>query len=73
MPTVKTRKVGNSTTVTIPQEIGVGIGEEFFVYKGIDGVIVLAPKVENPFLTDQDLHQEEVFNDVDFLATEIGE
>ena len=49
MELVKSRKVGNSTTVTIPKELDVGIGEEFFVYKGVDGVIVFAPPIKNPF------------------------
>ena len=43
MNTVKTRKVGNSLTVTIPKNLGMAEGQEMVVYKGIDGVIVLAP------------------------------
>ncbi|HFU4460266.1 TPA: AbrB family transcriptional regulator [Streptococcus suis] len=49
MNTVKTRKVGNSLTITIPKELNVAEGKEFIVYKGIDDVIVLAPKIPNPF------------------------
>ncbi|HEM9634191.1 TPA: AbrB/MazE/SpoVT family DNA-binding domain-containing protein [Streptococcus agalactiae] len=49
MNTVKTRKVGNSLAVTIPKELGVDEGKEFVVYKGIDDIIVLAPKISNPF------------------------
>ena len=44
MNTVKTRKVGNSITVTIPKNLGMTEGQEMVVYKGIDGVIVLQPK-----------------------------
>ncbi|GFH42326.1 hypothetical protein Hs30E_08770 [Lactococcus hodotermopsidis] len=54
MNTVKTRKIDNSTTVTIPKEIDVEIGAEFFVYKGVDNVIILARKVENPFTSDNE-------------------
>ncbi|HFU4451364.1 TPA: AbrB family transcriptional regulator [Streptococcus suis] len=49
MNTVKTRKVGNSLAITIPKELNVDEGKEFIVYKGIDDVIVLAPKIPNPF------------------------
>ncbi|HFU4471417.1 TPA: AbrB family transcriptional regulator, partial [Streptococcus suis] len=49
MNTVKTRKVGNSLAITIPKELNVAEGKEFIVYKGIDDVIVLAPKIQNPF------------------------
>jgi len=37
MNTVKTRKVGNSLTVTIPKNLGMTEGQEMVVYKGIDG------------------------------------
>lgn len=46
MNTVKTRKVGNSVTVTIPKTLNVPEGQEMFVYKGVDNVIVLAPKFQ---------------------------
>ncbi|ATZ03686.1 type II toxin-antitoxin system PemI/MazE family antitoxin [Streptococcus suis] len=49
MNTVKTRKVGNSLAITIPKELNIDEGKEFIVYKGIDDVIVLAPKIPNPF------------------------
>ncbi|HFI0238233.1 TPA: AbrB family transcriptional regulator [Streptococcus suis] len=49
MNTIKTRKVGNSLAITIPKELNVAEGKEFIVYKGIDDVIVLAPKIPNPF------------------------
>lgn len=42
MNTVKTRRQ-NSLTVTIPKNLGMTEGQEMVVYKGIDGVIVLAP------------------------------
>ena len=35
MNTVKTRKVGNSVTVTIPKTLNVPEGQEMFVYKGV--------------------------------------
>ena len=49
MNIVKTRKVGNSPAVTIPKELGISEGKEFLVYKGVNDVIVLAPKIPNPF------------------------
>ena len=48
MNTVKTRKVGNSLTVTIPKELDVPEAQEIVVYKGADNVIVLAPKIAHP-------------------------
>lgn len=49
MNTIKTRKVGNSLAITIPNELNIEEGKEFIVYKGVDNVIVLAPKISNPF------------------------
>ena len=62
MNTVKTRKVGNSLTVTIPKMV---------VYKGIDGVIVLAPKLKDPFDGIADLRMTNDFEGVRSLDSEI--
>lgn len=61
MNTVKTRKVGNSITVTIPETLNVPEGQEMFIYKGVDNVIVLAPKIPDPFSGDTDLRMENDF------------
>lgn len=61
MNTVKTRKVGNSITVTIPETLNVPEGQEMFIYKGVDNVIVLAPKIPAPFSGDTDLRMENDF------------
>ena len=61
MNTVKTRKVGNSITVTIPKTLNVPEGQEIFIYKGVDNVIVLAPKIPDPFSGDTDLRMENDF------------
>ncbi|WP_314435361.1 type II toxin-antitoxin system PemI/MazE family antitoxin [uncultured Streptococcus sp.] len=61
MNTVKTRKVGNSITVTIPKTLNVPEGQEMFIYKGVDNVIVLAPKIPDPFSGDTDLRMENDF------------
>ena len=58
MDTVKTRKVGNSLTVTIPKALDVPEGQEMVVYKGADNVIVLAPKIADPFAEAADLRME---------------
>ena len=71
MNTVKTRKVGNSVTVTIPKTLNVPEGQEMFVYKGVDNVIVLAPKIADPFSGDADLRMEDDFEGVKFLDSEI--
>lgn len=61
MNTVKTRKVGNSITVTIPKTLNVPEGQEMFIYKGVDNIIVLAPKIPDPFSGDTDLRMENDF------------
>ncbi|KXU14571.1 Programmed cell death antitoxin MazE [Streptococcus oralis] len=42
-----------------------------FVYKGVDNVIVLAPKIPDPFSGDADLRMEDDFEGVTFLDSEI--
>lgn len=49
MKTVKTRKVGVSVVLPIPKELRNSEGEEFHINKGGDDMIVLAPKILNPF------------------------
>ena len=71
MEMVKSRKVGNSVTLTIPRKLNVGIGEEFFVYKGVDGVIVFAPKISNPFGALNSFLMEDNFDEVEFFDSEI--
>lgn len=70
MTTVKARKVGNSMTVTIPKYLSVQEGTEFSVYKGVDGVIVLAPKIANPFNGQADLTMTDDFEGVRLLENE---
>ena len=71
MNTVKTRKVGNSLTVTIPKNLGMTEGQEMVVYKGIDGVIVLAPKLNDPFDGITDLRMTNDFQGVKIIDSEI--
>ncbi|HHF7019264.1 type II toxin-antitoxin system PemI/MazE family antitoxin [Streptococcus mutans] len=70
MTTVKARKVGNSMTVTIPKSLNIEEGTEFSVYKGIDDVIVLAPKLKNPFKEKIDLRMTDDFEGVTLLDNE---
>jgi len=71
METVKTRKVGNSVTVTIPKELNISVGEEFCVYRGVDGTIVFAPKVKNPLIGSKPFRMNDEFEEVRFLDTEL--
>lgn len=62
---VKIRKVGNSNTLTVPNNIK-PIAHEFDVFQGRDGVIVYVPKHHNPFhdeafIKSHDLKQTEEF------------
>jgi len=49
MKTVKTRKQGNSVTITVPKSLDIQPGKEFIVVKGKDGAFAYLPKEENVF------------------------
>ncbi|MBP2622634.1 type II toxin-antitoxin system PemI/MazE family antitoxin [Streptococcus oricebi] len=70
MTTVKTRKVGNSVTVTLPKEFGIPIGQEFIIEKGRGDTLILAPKRKNPFDGITDLSMEDDFAEVRLLDSE---
>ena len=57
-------------TVTIPKSLKIEEGTEFSVYKGIDDVIVLAPKLENPFKKKIDLRMTNDFEGATLLDNE---
>lgn len=57
-------------TVTIPKKFKDKEETEFSVYKGIDDVIVLAPKLENPFKKKIDLRMTNDFEGVTLLDNE---
>ncbi|SDO80316.1 hypothetical protein SAMN05216347_102360 [Streptococcus equinus] len=70
MSLVKARKVGNSITITLPKDLGVSIGEEFTIEKGRNNVIMLVPKMTNPFDGNTDLHMTDDFEEVTLLDHE---
>lgn len=70
MATIKARKVGNSVTVTLPKDLQVETGQEFIIEKGRNGVILLAPKINNPFDGNDDLGMEDDFADLRLLDNE---
>ncbi|MCG3401962.1 type II toxin-antitoxin system PemI/MazE family antitoxin [Staphylococcus massiliensis] len=49
MDQVKTRKQGNSITVTIDQKFNVPEGKEYYITQEEDGTISLIPKIEDFF------------------------
>ncbi|MGT2802635.1 hypothetical protein SAMN02910293_01522 [Streptococcus henryi] len=71
MTIVKARKVGNSITVTLPKNLGVETGQEFLIEAGRNNVIMLVPKVPNPFNGLDDLHMDDDFEGVKLLDNEI--
>ena len=71
MNLVKTRKVGNSVTVTLPKDLGVDTGQEFLIQKGNNDVIMLVPKLPNPFDSKTDLTMDNDFEGVRLLDSEI--
>ncbi|MDP5872912.1 type II toxin-antitoxin system PemI/MazE family antitoxin [Streptococcus mutans] len=70
MTIVKARKVGNSMTVTIPKDLKVKESTKFSVYRGIDNIIILAPKIANPFDGKTDLAMTDDFEGVTLLDNE---
>ena len=71
MNIVKTRKVGNSLTVTIPKNLGMTEGQEMVVYKGIDGSHCLSSKTERSFDGITNLRMTNDFEGVRSLDSEI--
>jgi antitoxin component of MazEF toxin-antitoxin module len=59
MLTAKTRKVGNSIAISIPSQLSVEPGVEYVVYKSNNGAITLAPKIQNPFTSDEVFEKDE--------------
>lgn len=49
MMTTKAEKQGNAMIITLPEFLEVKDGEEFFIVKKENGIIVLVPKLEDPF------------------------
>ncbi|SEF19356.1 hypothetical protein SAMN04487839_101418 [Streptococcus gallolyticus] len=70
MSIVKARKVGNSITITLPEELGVNIGEEFTLERGRNNVIMLVPKMTNPFDGISDLRMDDDFESMALLDHE---
>ncbi|TWT16442.1 type II toxin-antitoxin system PemI/MazE family antitoxin [Streptococcus sp. sy010] len=67
---VKTRKVGNSITVTLPKDLGITTGQEFLIEKGKNDVIMLVPKISNPFNGNDNLTMTDDFEGVILLEHE---
>ncbi len=49
MMTTKAEKQGNAMIITLPEFLEVKDGEEFFIVKKDNGIIVLVHKLEDPF------------------------
>ena len=45
----KTKKEGDSVIITIPAELGVAEGEEFYLQRSNNGTILLVPKIRDYF------------------------
>lgn len=70
MALVKARKVGNSVSVTLPKEFGIETGQEFVIEQGKNRVLILAPKLKNPFDGETDLRMTDDFEGVKLLSNE---
>ena len=49
METVKTRKQGNAVMITLASNFSIPAGKDFFIHKREDGILMLIPKLENPY------------------------
>lgn len=54
-----TRKVGNSIMISIPKELHPETGKTYMMKKTKNGTIIMAPKISNPFASNEE------FKDVD--------
>lgn len=75
--TVKARRSGNATVLTVPKSMKVDLGKEYVVFKGRDGQVVFSPKLpiffESEELKDHDFRQADVFGNVGEAGKEINE
>jgi len=71
MPSVKPRKVGSSTVLTVPKGIKAD-AKKYDVVSGEDGAIVFLPHTKNPF-TDAEFIEKNKnsLSDKDFVKTDI--
>lgn len=53
MVTSTTRKVGNSIMISIPKELHPKKGEEYLFHKTESGAIIMAPRIKNPFKSNE--------------------
>lgn len=53
MTTSTTRRVGNSIMISIPKELHPKNGKEYLFHKTKNGAIIMAPKIKNPFKSDE--------------------
>jgi len=71
MKSVKARKVGSSTVLTVPKEIK-ALYTDYDVFAGTDGAIVYLPKTKNPFTDAKFIEtHRHALSDQDFLETEL--
>lgn len=45
----KTRRLGNSIIIPIPAALGVAEGEEFYLQRSDNGILLLVPKISDYF------------------------
>lgn len=48
-----TRKIGNSVGIFIPNEFKVPVGQQYIFHQNPNGSIIMVPKVENPYASDE--------------------
>lgn len=54
MLSATTRKVGNSVMISIPKDLTPQSGVDYLFNKTKSGSIVMVPKIDNPYTSDQE-------------------
>lgn len=54
-----TRKVGNSIMISIPKELHPEDGKTYIMKKTSNGTIIMAPKISNPFKSNEEFKDAE--------------
>ena len=75
MQSVKARRQGNATVVTLPSALRIPEGSEFYIIALEDGSIQLIPKIANPYTAASEqnvfLWQEDEWQDAKLEGREV--
>lgn len=70
MARVKAQKHGNSVIITMPSSFGIEDGTDFFLIQKNNGVMIMIPRIDNPFETAQEGEFYTPTMNIDYVPTE---